>query len=122
MSTTFPRRRDPAAKKRRRLTALRHHRSPARRSIGPCERNARRAWAAAVRVRKAVQNAIVQAFRSEIRGLGAGPQDADLLIFARLAVAEHRLGESLARAKAQHFRDGRARIASLDVLSPGARQ
>ena len=52
---------------------------------------ARKAWMAAVRVRKAVQARIVEAFRRHLEGAGPGPSDEDLLMFARLAVAEQRL-------------------------------
>ncbi|WP_179106957.1 hypothetical protein [Variovorax sp. KK3] len=46
---------------------------------------------AAVRVRKAMQARIVRAFRRHLAGQGPGPSDEELLIFARLAVAEQRL-------------------------------
>lgn len=52
---------------------------------------ARDAWRAAMRVRKAVQARIVEAFRRHLEGAGPGPSDEDLLMFARLAVAEQRL-------------------------------
>jgi hypothetical protein len=46
---------------------------------------------AAMRVRKAVQARIVHAFRRQLEGAGPGPSDEDLLMFARLAIAEQRL-------------------------------
>jgi len=51
----------------------------------------RNAWMAAMRVRKAVQARIVEAFRRHLEGAGPGPSDEDLLMFARLAIAEQRL-------------------------------
>jgi len=122
MSKSVTRRKGPLARKRRRLAALRHRGARARRSIEPCERSARRARAAAVRVRKAVQGRIVRAFRKQIEGSGAGPDDTDLLMFARIAVAEHRLGRSLAQAKAQRYRGARAHTEPATVLRPGAHQ
>jgi hypothetical protein len=85
------------------LVALRRARAPARTLIGLREMGARRAWAAAVRARKSVQQRIVCAFRKHIEGSGPGPTDAELLMFARLAVAEQRLGRSLARAKVERY-------------------
>jgi hypothetical protein len=115
-------RKGPLARKRRRLAALRHRSAPARRSIEPCERSARKARAAAARVRKAVQSRIVRAFRKQIEGSGAGPDDTDLLMFARLAVAEHRLGRSLAQAKAQRLREAHALTGPATLLRSGAHQ
>lgn len=124
MSKSVTRRKGPLARKRRRLAALRHRSAPARRSLDldPCERSARRARAAAVRVRKAVQGRIVRAFRKQIEGSGAGPSDIDLLMFARLAIAEQRLGRSLAQAKAQRYRGAGAHTEPATVLRPGAHQ
>lgn len=122
MSKSVTRRKGPLARKRRRLAALRRRSAPARRSIEPYEMSARRARAAAARVRKAVQSRIVRAFRKQIEGSGAGPNDTDLLMFARLAVAEHRLGRSLAQAKAQRLREARAVTNPATVLRPGAPQ
>ena len=51
----------------------------------------RTAWLAVMRVRKAVQARIVEAFRRQLEGRGPGPSDGDLLLFARLAVSEQRL-------------------------------
>lgn len=65
------------------------------------ETAARQSWVAALRVRKAVQDRIVSAFRRHIDGSGPGPSDAELLMFARLAVAEQRLGRNLAGARVQ---------------------
>lgn len=81
------------------MVSLRRARTPTRALIAPQEMGARRAWAAAVRVKKAVQDRIVFAFRKHIEGSGPGPSDAELRMFATLAVAEHRLEHSLARAK-----------------------
>lgn len=122
MSKSVTRRKGPLARKRRRLAALRHRSAPARRFLDPCERSARRARAAAVRVRKAVQGRIVRAFRKQIEGSGAGPSDIDLLMFARLAIAEQRLGRSLAQAKAQRYRGAGAHTEPATVLRPGAHQ
>lgn len=63
--------------------------------------NARKAWLAAVQVRNAIQDRIVLDFRKQIQGTGPGPAEADLLLFARAAVAEQRLQCRLAHRK--HF-------------------
>ena len=68
-------------------------------SIDPQTRKAHRAWAAAARARKAIQNRITHAFRKHVEGAGPGPADLELQMFARLAVAERRLGRRLARLK-----------------------
>lgn len=111
MSTHLIRKTSRAAKKRHRLAALRHRHAPARAHLATWERRAQQARAAAAHVRQVVQRCIVEAFRGQLEGSGAGPADADLLLFARLAVAEHRLGQSLAQIKAQRHRDARARAA-----------
>lgn len=55
-----------------------------------------------------MQDRIVCAFRKQLDGSGPGPADAELLMFARLAVAEQRLGRSLAQAKVEwYFRRAR---------------
>ena len=51
----------------------------------------REAWVAAAQVRNAIQDRIVLAFGKQVAGAGPGPGDADLLQFARAAVAEQRL-------------------------------
>ena len=51
--------------------------------------------AVATRARRAVQARIVRAFRNFVHGSGNGPADEDLLIFARLAIAEQRLRRKL---------------------------
>jgi hypothetical protein len=71
--------------------------------IAPHEMSAHRAFAAATHVRKAIQVRIARAFRRHIEGAGRGPTDTELLMFARLAVAEQRLGRSLAQAKADRY-------------------
>lgn len=71
--------------------------------IAPDEMSAHRAFAAATHVRKVIQERIVRAFRRHIEGAGRGPTDAELLMFARLAIAEQRLGRSLAQAKANRY-------------------
>ena len=63
------------------------------------EMSARRAWTAAVNLRKAIHLRIVAAYRSQLEGLGPGPSDVDLRLFARIAVAEERLRRLLERAK-----------------------
>jgi hypothetical protein len=63
-----------------------------------------------MQARKAMQNRIVCAFRRHIDGSGPGPGDAELLMFARLAVAEQRLGSRLARAKAAQMPHGPASV------------
>lgn len=79
----------------RSIVAARHGRVSPRVSRDACEIKARGAWMAAKRVRKAVQARIVRAFRKYIEGAGPGPTDEELLTFARLAVAEHRLERRL---------------------------
>jgi hypothetical protein len=64
--------------------------------------SAHRAFAAATHVRKAIQHRIVLAFRRHIEG-ARGPTDAELLMFARLAIAEQRLGRSFAQAQADRY-------------------
>lgn len=59
--------------------------------IDPSRRSVRKAWRAAAQVRSAVVDRIVLAFRKQIEGRGPGPADADLLLFARVAIAERRL-------------------------------
>jgi hypothetical protein len=63
------------------------------------EMSARRAWTAAVNLRKMIHLRIVAAYRSQLEGLGPGPSDVDLRLFARIAVAEERLLRALERAK-----------------------
>lgn len=53
------------------------------------------AWIAASRVREAAQNRIVFAFRRYVEASGPGPTDAELHLFARLAIAEQRLRSKL---------------------------
>lgn len=78
--------------RRRTMTATRFVRGPSRPAGEHTEaRQARNAWRAAMRVRLAVQARIVEAFRRHLEGAGPGPSDEDLLMFARLAVAEQRL-------------------------------
>jgi hypothetical protein len=79
-------------------------------SIAPRDVGAQKAFTAAMQARKAIQNRIVCAFRRHIEGSGSGPGDAELLMFARLAVAEQRLGSSLARAKAAQTLPGPASV------------
>jgi hypothetical protein len=85
--------RSPAARGRRRIAAAtRSVRGPSRPQGKEADAlQARNAWRAAMRVRKAVQARIVEAFRRHLEGAGPGPSDEDLLMFARLAVAEQRL-------------------------------
>jgi len=63
------------------------------------EMSARRAWTAAVNLRKTIHLRIVAAYRSQLEGLGPGPSDVELRLFARVAVAEERLLRVLERAK-----------------------
>jgi hypothetical protein len=63
------------------------------------EMSARRAWTAAVNLRKTVHLRIVAAYRSQLEGLGPGPSDVELRLFASIAVAEARLRRVLERAK-----------------------
>lgn len=85
------------------VVAWRRSMAAPRVSIAPHEMSAHRAFAAATHVRKAIQDRIVRAFRRHIEGAGRGPTDAELLMFARLAIAEQRLGRSLAQAKADRY-------------------
>jgi hypothetical protein len=62
-------------------------------------RAAHRAWAAAKRLRRAAQDRIVCAFQKQIHGVGSGPTDTELLMFARRAVAEQRSWRRLAQAQ-----------------------
>ena len=64
-------------------------------AIDPSRRSVRKAWLAAGQVRNAVVGRIVFAFREQIEVGGAGPADADLLLFARVAIAERRLLQRL---------------------------
>lgn len=64
------------------------------------EMSARRAWNAAMQLRKTIHLRIVAAFRSQVEGSGPGPTDVDLRLFARIAVAEERLKRALGRVKA----------------------
>ena len=72
-----------------------------RRPLQPSAMSARRAWAAALHVREAMQNRIVRAFGQQADGTGAGPSEMDLRLFARFAVMEQRLKRSLGRARVQ---------------------
>jgi len=85
------------------MLAMQRPRVPARPLLSARETDSQRAWAAAVRVRKAAQERIVWAFRNYIEGSGPGPTDAEMLLFARLALAEQRLRRSHAQAKAQRY-------------------
>jgi hypothetical protein len=67
--------------------------------IGPYRRSVRKAWLAAAQVRNAALDRIVVAFRKQIEDGGPGPADADLLLFARVAIAERRLLRRLAHSK-----------------------
>jgi hypothetical protein len=75
----------------RSIGAARYARSSSRTWREPREKNARDAWIAAMRVRKAMQARIVEAFGTYVNGAGPGPTDEELLTFARLAIAEQRL-------------------------------
>lgn len=101
MSKPVTRRRKPAARRNKRpMGALRRCKSaPTRAPIGLRKMSAQAAWAAAGHARKAVQDRIVRAFRNQLHGSGPGPSDVELLMFARLAVAEQRLGRRLAQTK-----------------------
>lgn len=63
------------------------------------EMSARRAWSAAVQLREAVHLRIVAAFRRQLEGTGPGPADAQLQLFARIAVVEERLRRALRRSR-----------------------
>ena len=78
------------------MTTTPHARGTSRPSGDAEGVSARSAWMTAMRVRKAVQARIVEAFRRHLDGVGPGPSDEDLLMFARLAVAEQRLQRRLA--------------------------
>jgi hypothetical protein len=73
------------------MTGTRPARGPSRLLPDTPAQQKRNAWMAAMRVRKAVQARIVHAFRRQLEGAGPGPSDEDLLMFARLAIAEQRL-------------------------------
>jgi hypothetical protein len=79
----------------RSIGAARYARSSARTWREPREKKARGAWIAAMRVRKAMQARIVEAFGKYVSGSGSGPTDEELLTFARLAIAEQRLARRL---------------------------
>lgn len=82
----------PAARPRKRAsTASRSRHGPAPLSVDADDMIAHRGWMAAMQVREAMQGRIVRAFRLHLEGLGPGPTDVELLMFARLAVAEQRL-------------------------------
>ena len=83
----------------------------------PHEMRARKSWVAAVRIRKAAQERIVCAFRRHIEGWGSGPTDAQLLMFARAAIAEQRCKRALARAMlGRRRRHAQAPIRPVSVL------
>jgi hypothetical protein len=70
-----------------------------------------------------MQDRIVCEFRKQIEGWSSGPADAELLTFARLALAEHRSERGLAQAKArargqQQRRDARMLGAPQHWASP----
>ena len=101
MSKPVPQRRKSGARWRdRRIFAMQRARVPGRPLLRAQETGALRAWAAATRARKAVQRRIVWAFRKYVEGAGPGPADGDLLLFARLALAEQRLRRGHVQAKA----------------------
>lgn len=85
------------------MFAMQRTQVPARPLLSAQEVGAQRAWAAAVRVRKAVQRRIVLAFRKYIEGSGPGPADVEMLLFSRLALAEQRLRRGHDQAKAQRY-------------------
>ena len=80
-----------ASRSHRSNGAPRYFRASARISMEPREKMARSAWIAAMDARKAVQARIAQAFGRYLDGSGPGPTDEQLLIFARLAIAEQRI-------------------------------
>ena len=73
------------------MTSTRYVRGSSRLLPDTQAQQKRNAWMAAMRVRKAVQARIVEAFRRQLVGAGPGPSDEDLLMFARLAITEQRL-------------------------------
>ena len=75
--------------------AARYARASARTSAEPREKKVRSDWIIAMRARKAVQAKIAEAFGRYVAGAGPGPTDEQLLTFARLAIAEHRLERRL---------------------------
>ena len=80
----------------------------------------RRAWAVAARARRAVQHRIVVAFGRHVEGSGPGPTDAELQQFARLAVAEQRLGRRLASLELNRcFGNAQAASGRASVLRRG---
>lgn len=79
----------------------RHRSAKTRETLPPRAMSARRARVAAMRAREAVHARIVCAFRQSIEGLGPGPTDLDLQLFARLAVHEQRLKRGFGKAKVQ---------------------
>jgi len=89
----------PSIVSARAAPSARRRGSASRRSPVIAEMSARRAWTAAVNLRKTVHLRIVAAYRSQLEGLGPGPSDVELRLFARIAVAEERLRRVLERAK-----------------------
>lgn len=73
----------------------------ARETLPPRAMSARRAWIIAMRAREVIHTRIVHAFRRSIAGLGTGPTDLDLQLFARLAVHEQRLKRGFGKARVQ---------------------
>lgn len=63
------------------------------------EMSTRRAWGAAAGLRQEFHLRILAAYRRQLEGLGTGPSDQDLRLFASIAVAEHRLRRAFERAK-----------------------
>ncbi|MEJ8850642.1 hypothetical protein [Variovorax rhizosphaerae] len=59
----------------------------------------REALAAATRERSALQSRIACAFRHQVAGDGDGPSEADLMLFAQMAVQEQRLSRRFAATR-----------------------
>ena len=78
-----------------------------------------KACAAAAQVRRATQDRIVFAFGEQIRGLGAGPTDADLRLFARMAVVEQRMLRGIDHASAEYADSSEGQMRPAPPVSPG---
>lgn len=94
----FVTRQKKAAAWRKCWSTLASRHAPANEACARRERE-RSDRAVATRARKAVQARIVGAFRNYVHGSGTGPADEDLLIFAKLAIAEQRLRRRLGFAR-----------------------
>ena len=118
MSKSITRQKRSAAwRKCRSTSALRH--APPKRTSRASRKRLQGARAALTRSRKATQARIVAAFRKLLQGAGSGPVDEELRAFARLAVAELRLGRRLGeRAVSREASCEQRQVRALELQVP----